>query len=78
MSGLICPAAGSTERVKIGITCPDCGAKTRVYYTRPVEGGKVQRVRICNKCERRITTHELVVGFGKRDQGIGRRKWNQR
>ena len=52
------------KQTKVGITCPDCGAKTRVYYTRSVEGAKVQRMRICNHCERRITTHELVVGTG--------------
>ena len=71
MSTMVHPTRDCSKRIKIGITCPDCGAKTRVYYTRPVDVGKVQRVRICNECAQRITTHEVVVGASTRDQYPG-------
>lgn len=56
------------KQTKVGITCPDCGAKTRVYYTRSVEGAKVQRMRICNHCERRIITYEFAIGVDSGSQ----------
>jgi transcription elongation factor Elf1 len=71
MSTMAYPTRDSSKRIKIGITCPGCGAKTRVYYTRPVDVGKVQRVTICNECAQRITTHEVVVGAGTGEKHPG-------
>jgi transcription elongation factor Elf1 len=69
MSDMIYPTDGIMKRIKVGITCPDCGAPTLVYYTRPVKAGQVQRFRICIECERRITTREVVVGAGTGNLG---------
>ncbi len=64
MSTMVHPTRDSSKRIKIGITCPTCGAKTGAYYTRPVDGSKVEPVRICNECEWQIMTHEVMAGSG--------------
>lgn len=46
------------------ITCPHCGAPTRVLEARPASRDQlsyVRRRRECTKCRRRVTTSEVIV-----------------
>ena len=49
------------------LRCPSCGrrALNRVIDTRPSPDGEyVRRLRVCARCEHRVTTHEVVAGSG--------------
>ena len=43
------------------MTCPDCGATTRVLETREMDGDHVRRRRACSVCARRFTTAEAII-----------------
>ena len=42
------------------MTCPKCGAETRVIDSRPT-GDMIRRRRECENCRRRITTYEVTL-----------------
>lgn len=52
----------ATKRIeRIGIRCPDCQGKTRVWSTRHGPGEKTRRVRYCPDCGTRLRTYELII-----------------
>lgn len=55
------PADVSAPQDDSGIRCPGCGCRDlRVYYTRPLSGGRIRRVRICRYCAKRVMTTEKL------------------
>ena len=46
------------------MTCPACGADTKVCDSRNYNGG-VRRRRECLECERRFTTLEVRIGASR-------------
>ena len=47
-----------------GIECPSCGCRhLYVLYTRH-RAHTIIRARICRYCQRRVVTHERVIGAG--------------
>jgi transcriptional regulator NrdR family protein len=48
-----------------GMLCPECGERTRIVDSRRTSGG-VRRRRVCNGCEKRFTTMEIIWTYDKR------------
>lgn len=58
-------AAEKAEATAKGLTCPKCGCRRMpAVYSKPKDGGKVQRQRECRDCGRKIVTIERILHHG--------------